>query len=319
MEKNTSRTYRERYPMKKNSGTVLIFVLALSATLGAALVLAQSYLISGQKRFKNAFNHTEAYYLAISAHQLAHRALSEDLSSGYVDGAKDNWYVYHQKEHTYPIAKGTLTFQLEDATSKPNINQIYTALKKRDPLFLKSLKDYFNVNKIKTSLIPELRDWIDTDDTVYSSGAEKQTYLLNNPSYIPENAKMILTTDVKLLKSYTPSNFLKIQKALFALPRFEKTNINTVHSRWLKSLYPQISEADLKEFLTKRKTTPYTKVHEALTYLNLNKEDVGVEFDVSTPFFKLTSSAEIYGKVSGFDILYERKNGHIVVRRFQWH
>lgn len=304
--------------MKSNQGTVLLFMLGIAATVSAVLVLMQSKAIEDINRIKKHLDETESYYLAQSGHQLAHRLLKDDLSKGIFDGMSDNWYALHAEERTYPIGNGQIKLHLQDQTSIPNINQLYTAIKSKDLFYKNIFRHYLKSKAIQDKIIPQVVDWIDQNDTVSSNGAEKTTYMNKQPSYTTANEKMISLDEVKLLDSYQPRDFLRIEKYLTALPYFPKLNINTIDQSLLLAAYPQVSNNKMREFLAKRKFSPYVTLLDAQQDLEVLGDPQGLEFTISSTFFKLSSTAEIREHTRGFEILYHRNAGKVKIRRFQW-
>ena len=304
--------------MKKNQGTVLIFILGISATLAAILLWAQSEFINTTKRVKNYLDYTEAKYFAFSGHQFAHRVLMDDLSKSAQDHLGERWANYRE-EQEIPVAGGTISLRLRDANSIVNINEIYTALTNKDQLFKNDVENFARTKKIRLAHYNRIKDWIDNDDTTSPNGAEKGLYLRKEPSYIPANKYLTDITELKLIDKYRPEDYYLILEYFTALPKRSVINVNTMEEDLFRHVFSNASNGKINSFLTERKNKPAVQLIEFKQKMDITELPKSFDFSTYSPFFILSSKAKIHGQTVKFKVLYQRHNGRVKLRRLQWH
>jgi general secretion pathway protein K len=147
------------------------------------------------------------------------------------------------------------------------------------------LKNLMTQLQLNPELVNPLVDWLDKDDEIISStGAELETYSRLTPSYRAANFRIIELNELYAIAGWKQETINKLLPYLCALPPvpdftpmgryFPNTlatttiNVNTASELLLRSLSPEMANANLTGILEQRKIKGYELVNDFLTQLN---------------------------------------------------
>lgn len=302
---------------KQNSGAVLIYVLLISVFLASALTLLQMNTGIFIKRFDSLLKESESKYMALGTILMTQAVLEEDSKNSAVDGVGDKWWNYRELK-SFPIDGGKIAFSINDALEYPNFNEIYMSNESRQQEFRTFLKSYFRSQGIPTRYIDVAIDWVDSDNRVYGSGAEKYTYLSNDPAYSPPNTFMSSVAETVLFNGYSDQYADALNDKLSYLPDHAKVNVNTVNKSVLTSLLKGASPSGINKAISNRKRKAYLAIGDFFSDIGYEESIKGVEFAAYSTYFNLEANVEINNSIKRISALLERTPKGVVVRRILW-
>lgn len=302
------------------------------------------------RRAQRELANQKAILLAIGAEQYYSELLIQDYrnlsgsNSKQYDGLDENWSIALP---FLPVEQGRLSAQLVDLQGNLNINNII--LEKKWPVpsssngahrlnWGKMLEDMLQGTgnfSIGESPIPSLIDWLDSNQSSLSNGAEDAFYSQGSYNYRAANSLLTDLSELSLVRGFNHQNIAPISSWVTVLPRPElgsrisankvatKINVNTADERLLTwflltqkpflSLFEQ--EEMLENILAKR---PFRSANE---FINLISSQAPLKvllkkfIDVKSSFFLLTTIVELDGVVLEVKSWIHRKGKDVVVYR----
>jgi len=227
-------------------GVALITALLVIALVTAAAVAMASRQQLDIRRTANTLQRDQAYVYAEGAEIMARAVLAKDDPSK--DHKEEDW---GKSGVTIPLQGGLLTGTLEDVQGRFNLNNVMkgTAVSLPD---VERLKRLLQILKAKSTgedvwksaepgdLANAVRDWIDPDSNV-DGGAEDSDYLQKERPYRAANAPMASTSELLLVRGFTPAIYREVAPYVTALPEHTKINVNTAKLDVLRTLDPDLT------------------------------------------------------------------------------
>lgn len=231
-----------RYPAQR--GVALITALLVIALVTAAAVAMATRQQLDIRRTANTLQRDQAYVYAEGAEIMARAVLAKDDPT--IDEKEEHWA---QSGVTIPFQGGLLTGTLEDLQGRFNVNNVVKGVMKYQPdvdrfaRLLAILKaksppgDDVWKNAEPADLANAVADWIDGDSNVTTpGGAEDSDYLQLERPYRAGNAPMSATSELLLVRGFTPAIYREVAPYVTALPDRTLLNVNTARFDVLRAL-----------------------------------------------------------------------------------
>ena len=276
----------------------------------------------------------QAFLIALSGEGWATELLFEDLKENNTDHYGEVWA---QALPLLPVEGGTLTGCLSDLQAGFNLN----SFKYYDNSPMQAELDDFEkvgfakvwLNLLEIMQIPinpgrvyTIKDWIDSDNSAGSWGAEQADYEGLDISVIVHNDLFATPTELASLVNYKIEEVDLLIPWISALPFQTPININTASLEMLQSLSGSHGQAFIEAVITGRPFNDlnsfYTQMNDYLALWDPLKPEVGRAnliwpqhlISVGSDFFKLYLEAEIGdAKMELVSILHRTKSSGINV------
>lgn len=224
-------------------GVALITALLVIALVTAAAVAMASRQQLDIRRTANTLQRDQAYVYAEGAEVMARVVLAKDDPT--TDHKEEDW---GKSGVTIPFQGGLLTGTLEDIQGRFNLNNV---VKKDGTVHqpdVERLKRLLTILKGKSTgedvwknaepsdLANAVRDWIDSDSDVSSGGAEDSDYLQLERPYRAANTPIAATSELLLVRGFTPAIYREVAPFVTALPERTLINVNTAKLEVLRTL-----------------------------------------------------------------------------------
>ena len=276
----------------------------------------------------------QAFLIALSGEGWATELLFEDLKENNTDNYGEVWA---QALPLLPVEGGTLTGCLSDLQAGLNLN----SFKYYDNSPMQAELDDFEkvgfakvwLNLLEIMQIPinpgrvyTIKDWIDSDNSAGSWGAEQADYEGLDISVIVHNDLFATPTELASLVNYKIEEVDLLIPWISALPFQTPININTASLEMLQSLSGSHGQAFIEAVITGRPFNDlnsfYTQMNDYLALWDPVKPEVGRAnliwpqhlISVGSDFFKSYLEAEIGdAKMELVSILHRTKSSGINV------
>jgi general secretion pathway protein K len=286
--------------MKKQSGVALIvamLIVAIAAMIATQIFYQQQISI---RRTLNQIQAEQLYQLELSTESWIKLMLLEDSKANKFDYFGDLW----AQPMAIPDAEGAvIKTNIVDYQSCFNINNLVLNGQAQEEQ-IKILQNLMSQLRLNPDLVWALVDWLDKDDEPHPTGAEWETYSRLTPSYRAANFRIIELTELYAISGWKAETINPLLPYICALPpppeftnrgvsfnakENTKININTASEALLRSLSPEMLNANLNTILQNRKSKGYTTVNLFITQLDIdnprkpklsstiNRELLGVE------------------------------------------
>lgn len=301
--------------LMKQRGVALItalLVVALVTTLSVAWMTRQELII---RRTANLLHHDQAYFYSLGGEAWARLLLQQDDLT--VDTLKETWAM---RLPVMPIDGGTLQGELNDLQGRFNLNNLLTDSGEVSQADVARLERLLLALEVSPILVQTIVDWLDRDATPQlPSGAEDTFYLGQKPSYRAANRLMVDPNELRAVAGVTPEIFETLRPYITALPKRTLLNINTASLPLLRTVAPEITQAEAETLIALRETEPFVSVQA------FAKQDVlaghRVEMDnlsVTSQYFLYLGEAHIdRGRARLQSVLQREGNQVIVLARSQ--
>lgn len=217
--------------MKNEKGIALLSVLLLVAVLSALAVAVLDDIRFGLRRSANAESTGQAQWYALGAESLA-RARIARLSDANANrtSLEGDW---NGRWLDFPIENGGIHARVSDATGCFNVNSVVQGAseqwQRRDiglRQFSALLRGIGFSQRDASSLAETLADWIDSDNTRNTLGAEDDAYMGAAPSYRTSGTLLSEVSELRAVRGFTPSSYARLRPFVCALPTAELSPIN---------------------------------------------------------------------------------------------
>jgi len=346
-----------RYPTQR--GVALITALLVIALVTAAAVAMASRQQLDIRRTANTLQRDQAYVYAEGAEIMARAVLAKDDPA--IDEKEEPWA---QSGVTIPFQGGLLTGTLEDLQGRFNVNNVVKGGVKYKPdadrftrllAILKGNSQKSPDNDVWKNAEPSdlanaVVDWIDGDSNVTPpGGAEDSDYLQLERPYRAGNAPMSSTSELLLVRGFTPAIYREVAPYITALTDRTMINVNTARFDVLRALDNDPKCVDVSKMgredvaspvgatadTTKAKPQPFRKVDEFVIAVTCAfadfkplkpapagtpapqtpQEDFSEVLSINTNYFQVNAYAEVGPedhrvKVKLYSVL-QRKTGKI--------
>ncbi|MBI3776216.1 MAG: type II secretion system minor pseudopilin GspK [Gammaproteobacteria bacterium] len=320
-------------------GVALITALLVIALVTAAAVAMATRQQLDIRRTANTLQRDQAYVYAEGAEIMARAVLAKDDATN--DHKEEDWA---KSGVTIPFQGGLLTGTLEDLQGRFNVNNVlkngtvYTPDVQRLARLLAILKgksqktqdDDVWKNAEPGDLANAVADWIDGDSIVTPpGGAEDSDYLQLERPYRAGNAPMSATSELLLVRGFTPAIYREVAPYVTALPEHTLINVNTARFDVLRALDKTDTCVDVSKLgredvsspvgattdSTKAKPVPFTSLNDFVMattcafddFKKLNQppavagappvqsqlEDFDAVLSINTNFFQVNAYAEV--------------------------
>ncbi len=271
--------------IKHTQGIAIISVLIIVAIIA----IVSTKITTNNQRFvhstTNMLGYQQRILFAFSVEAWATNLLIKDLEKNSNDSLKDKWA--NELDDT-KVGNYTLSGEIIDRQAKININNLK---KIQDIKFLAQINNLFKQLDIPVKLIDGIIDYIDSDNSKYSSnGAENNYYTrLENPYKIANNTITDIS-ELRLIKGFDNIIITKLKPYIWAGPySINKINVNTASVEVLKALN---AELNIKDIILQRNKAPFTSIEEFINLVDENIRKKIKENDlitVSSSYFLLQS------------------------------
>jgi general secretion pathway protein K len=267
--------------MKKDQQRGVALVVAM-LIVAIATIIATQIFYQQQITIRRTLNQLQAeqlYQLALSTEAWVKVILKEDLTKNKFDYSGDNWA---QNMALFDAEGAVIKTRIIDYQSCFNINNLVLN-GKAQPEQIKILQALMAKLKLNPELVWPLVDWLDAGDEPYPAGAEWETYSRLTPSYRAANFRIVELTELYAISGWKTATINTLSPYICALPpapQFTATgrsftnginspiNINTASEMLLRSLSPDMQNANLGVVLEDRKKKGYNSVAVFLTQLD---------------------------------------------------
>jgi len=242
------------------------------------------------------------------AQNMNNRAQAESLRRGALNYAaillaRDDAKIDHLGElwakplPPLPVEDGMIAFAVQDAQGRFNLNNLVqkSAPSKPD---IELFKRLLTSQGIDPGLSEALLDWLDTDGTVSSGGAEDIEYLSLPQPYRSANQLLQSVDELRLVKGFTAKAVEKLRPFVTALPTTPTTvNVNTAPAEVLAALFTNLPATVLRPLLDSRINNPYTELKQFTDKLPVGTSSLPPNMcDIKTGHFLVTIDIR-YGRL----------------------
>ncbi|PTQ88284.1 type II secretion system minor pseudopilin GspK [Agitococcus lubricus] len=289
-----------RIPLKQRGVALLtvLLVVAMATILAVAMVKSQQSFL---RRSSSVFSQDQAYLYTLGAESFAKSIIQEDKDNDQnktnpQDALNENWA---KRVPPFPVEGGYVLAQIDDLQAKFNLNNLW----QEGQLNTAALTMYMRLLAsldISPALASPLVDWLDPDNLPYDGdGAEEDWYLRLKPAYRTANHALVSTSELLLLRGYTPEIVAKLQPHITALPTFTTININTASAEVLVASADNLTLNMAKELVNTRPKEGFGSVELFLAnpiFSNISadeKQNMTKMLGVRTQYFRVLAEAEI--------------------------
>ena len=265
-----------------------VLVVAIVATVATTLALGEQVWF---RQAQNMNNRAQAESLRRGALNYAAILLARDDAK--IDHLGEEW----AKPAQLPVEDGMIAFAVQDAQSRFNLNNLVqkSAPSKPD---IELFKRLLTSQGIDPGLSEALLDWLDTDGTVSSGGAEDIEYLSLPQPYRSANQLLQSVDELRLVKGFTAKAVEKLRPFVTALPTTPTTvNVNTAPAEVLAALFTNLPATVLRPLLDSRINNPYTELKQFTDKLPVGTSSLPPNMcDIKTGHFLVTIDIR-YGRL----------------------
>lgn len=198
--------------------------------------------------------------------------------SGITGGSKLLQLALQGKEYTSPSDlwaapvkldddTGTIEISITEESARLCINDLVQQNGELEPFTLAALKRLGKRTGIPEELWNSLADWIDSDDSPRTNGAETPYYQTLKPPYKAHNGKLATTGELSLVRGFTSERiaalrpFITIYADQPGAPR-SLVNINMAAKEVLSALDEGIDDRMAERILEERRLKPFKSAGE---------------------------------------------------------
>ncbi len=289
-------------PRVSRHGFALLLSLAVTALLTVVLLEADFQARTHLRAAGNFRDDTKAFYLAQSAILKGQAQLTDDKKedgkkpSDAYDGLDEPW----AQTTTNTLGGGTFEVEITDEAGKFNLNAL------TQPGYVLQLKRLFKQLGIEESLVDDVADWIDPNDTRGAFGSEAGYYQQLDLSYVPSNQPFQTMKELRLVAGITPEIYRKLLLHVTVYrtqPNDGKININTASRAVIQSFGAYVDDQLLNQLIAGR---PYKNLGSAGAALQNTIANLGVIATVRSDIFSLVGRAELNKVQKTIRAVYDR-------------
>lgn len=266
-----------------------VLVVAIVATVATTLALGEQVWF---RQAQNMNNRAQAESLRRGALNYAAILLARDDAK--IDHLGELWA---KPLPPLPVEDGMIAFAVQDAQGRFNLNNLVqkSAPSKPD---IELFKRLLTSQGIDPGLSEALLDWLDTDGTVSSGGAEDIEYLSLPQPYRSANQLLQSVDELRLVKGFTAKAVEKLRPFVTALPTTPTTvNVNTAPAEVLAALFTNLPATVLRPLLDSRINNPYTELKQFTDKLPVGTSSLPPNMcDIKTGHFLVTIDIR-YGRL----------------------
>ena len=184
------------------------------------------------------------------------------------------------------IVENRTTPPLTDAEKKQLEDKFYFDLASTHIQNLLLIVDPDQQVNLPTNFIDIVKDWIDSDSTVSSGGAESTDYQIEDPAYNAANTLMVNPSEVRLLKDLDDDNYDVLKDNFSTLPEYTLVNVNTADETTLQAI--GFTAEAVENIISVRDEQPFETLEDFkdLAVVQVALEDPDGEGDLPPPVFE---------------------------------
>jgi general secretion pathway protein K len=296
--------------MRNEKGFALILTLVVTALMVAmaAELMHQVYVDTSISRgFRDG---QQASLLAESGITGGTKLLQFALSRQAYSSLAETW----AKPFKWDDEIGTIEITVTEESGKINLNGLVQQNNEFEPFTQNALKRLGKRLQIPENCWNALADWLDSDDSPRSGGAETPYYKSLNPPYAARNGKLVTLAELSLVRGFTPEIVAKLRPYVtiyYDQPGapISQLNINTAPMEVIAALDSQIDDRMAERVLEERKMQPFKSPGE------LSRVDAKIaaaltgRVSVKGGVFKVTSVARVKDAARTVEAIVRQSGG----------
>jgi general secretion pathway protein K len=282
--------------LKNESGFALILTLVITALMVAVVVemIHQVYVDTSLSRgFRDG---QQASILAESGATGGAKLMQMGFSGRAYTSLSDPWATPIKLDDEV----GSLEIAIVEESGKININGLVQPNGEYEPFTLAALQRLGIRLKLDGNIWAAVGDWIDSNETPRTGGAETPYYKTLKPPYSARNGKLMTVTELTLIKGVTPELLGKLRPYLTifsdqAGAPISTVNINTASKEVLAALDDRIDDRMAERILEERRLQPFKSTGELSRVPGMDAVATGLvgKISVKGNLFKITSVARV--------------------------
>jgi general secretion pathway protein K len=307
--------------MRGNKGFALVMTLIVTALMVAVLaeMIHQIYVdVSISRGFRDG---QQASLLAESGVTGGTKLLQAALQGKEYTSLTDAWAAPIKLDDE----TGTIEISITEESGRICINDLIQPNGAFEPPdILVALKRLGTRLQITENVWYALADWMDSDDSPRSNGAETPYYQTLKPPYASHNAKLATIAELSLVKGFSPESIAALRP--FVTIYFDHTvavispvNINTASKEVLSALDEGIDDRMAERILEERRLQPFKTLGELSRIAGgetiANK--LGRIASVKGTLFRITSVARVKETARTVEAVLQMSGGTPVLRSWQ--
>lgn len=317
--------YNTLFAPKHSRGVALItalLVVALVTIIAVGMAARQQVDI---RRAGNILDGDQAYLFTLGVESWAQGVLAQDFRDGQTknkvsDTLNEDWATALPP---IEVAGGKVAGKIEDLQGRFNLNNLWVnnAVSQPDLLVFQRLLANLHLDP---DLVYAVIDWIDVNVDQLPNGAEDLDYLDRKPSYRTANAPMVSSSELALVKGFTPEIVKALEPYVTALPLrapigtgspvplATPINVNTAPAPVLAALVANLDAAGAARLLDVREGKGFETITQFTDIVGADK--VTARADISSNHFLVTATGEAgRGQVQLHTLLYRDPTGKVQV------
>jgi general secretion pathway protein K len=275
----------------RQRGVALVTALLVVSLATVAAVAMATRLQVDVRRTGNLLHGEQAYAYAVAAESWAEVILRRDANDSKIDTLGEDWATALP-----PIAVegGVVSGHIEDLQGRFNVNNLVGADGKPSEPDLEYFKRLLGLLEVEPALATALLDWIDADiNATFPDGAEDDVYLLENPPYRAANRPLVSTSELRLVKGYSPEIIALLEPYITALPEPTALNVNTASAVVLQALHVELGTMDAEQIIEARGEEGFADLDAFLALDALAGLQLDVAVGVSSDWFSVLTDVRI--------------------------
>lgn len=145
-----------------------------------------------------------------------------------------------------------------------------------------------------SQLADSLADWIDSDDSKRTAGAENAYYLALDPPYPTAGHALDQLSNLLRIKGYTPALVERLRPYVTVLPGRQPVNVNTAAAEVLQAIQPGLGPAAARQLVQSRQAIYFRDIADFRNRLpDKNLPQGSTQLTVSSNYFLISTNARI--------------------------
>lgn len=322
----------------KQQGFALMTVLLIVSlvTIIASQMIYQQALDT--QRTENRVHQAQSNAVMLGLTSWIKKGLKLDAELNDTDHLEEEWA---KPMPPIPFANGEVSGQLFDLQGALNVNNLQTTDNAQQAFWQAIFKRFFEkqqsidattnaiaVSPLTVDFTAVISDWLDADNETREGGAESDFYGLKQPAYRASNRKLVVDSELLLLKGVTYDRLEAWKGLLATLPENNtRLNVNTMPQPVLAVISDWMTNEIAQGWIETRKVSPANDLSEFREFLvkqsGLTKEEVSNDikedfFTVQTQYFLLNGFVSYGESQQAVNGLFYRQNKDNVTLIQRW-
>ncbi|RQW89978.1 MAG: general secretion pathway protein GspK [Geobacter sp.] len=282
--------------MKGERGFALVITLIITALLIAVTtefihdVFVETSLRHGYEDAQ------QASLLADSGAQGGIKVLKLALSAQDYTSLLDGWAA----PQVFQDEKGSLSISIREESSKLDLNSIVFPNGTLNEAYYGIAVRLLDRLGLPADLCDSVADWIDTDDSTRSAGAETVFYQALTTPYVAKNAPLETYEELRMVSGFNEAILRTLNPYLTVYPEstgapYSKVNINTAPVELLAALDAQMTDDLAGRIVAYRKQSPLKTPSEITQISGMESVGIAVQGKISVKgsVFRIQSRAQV--------------------------